>query len=511
MPRANSDRSSSDLHDRDFGPYRLVRRLGIGGMAETFEAVRTGPGGFTQRVCLKLVLPFFRDDETFVELFQREARLAAKLRHSNIVGVIDFGEVSGTSYMALELIDGADLDAVLEAQEGRRLSHEHVALLAQELAAALDHAHNPPRETDSDGAEIGAIVHRDISPSNVLISRRGEVLLTDFGVAKAVTGTSRKQSAVKGKVPYMSPEQLRAGPIDGRADVFALGVVLYEALSGQRPYEGGNDPATIMLILQGEHPSLPALVPEAPARLCALIERLIDPDPDARPASAAALVELLDEFAPSPKAQRDLGRLVTALAPEIESEPLAKQKAPAKPIPRVEATQRGLGPIEPGGLGRSGVVGRDPTQPWRDDPGAPVDLAHEGPPKVSPARRESRRLRWGIALIIVGVVGVALALWQRGRAPQIAIPPPQVPTAPTPAPAPEPETEKEIAQPTTFDKGANTSARPTRAKPAKPRKGTGAAPQTPQNERSAVSPSRRGAAARMRAKAREASESSSPR
>ena len=316
MAKADFDTSPSDLLGKDFGPYRIVRRLGVGGMAETFEAIRRGPSGFTQRVCLKLVLPFFRDDDDFLMLFEREAKLAAKLRHSNIVGVIDFGEIDGTSYMALELVDGADLQVLLEAQDGKRLPHEYVALVGHELAAGLEHAHNPPRDSGFDGTNVSAIVHRDISPSNVLISSHGEVLLTDFGVAKAVTGSSRKQSAVKGKIPYMSPEQLRAERVDGRADLFALGVVLFEALAGERPYDGAHDPATIMLILQGDHPSLEKLVPAAPPELCRVIESLINPDRDDRPQDAAALIDLLDEFVPSPRARRRLGKMVVEVRPE---------------------------------------------------------------------------------------------------------------------------------------------------------------------------------------------------
>ena len=213
MAQPDLDASANDLLGTEIGPYTLVRRLGMGGMAETFVAIRRGPSDFSQTVCLKLVLPFFREDEEFVRLFQREARLAAKLRHSNIVGVIDFGEIAGRSYMALELVDGVDLQVLLDAESGNRLSPEYVALLGHDLAAALDHAHNPPPEIDSAEARGAAIVHRDISPSNVLISRHGEIMLSDFGVAKAVTGTARQQSAVKGKIPYMSPEQLRLEPL----------------------------------------------------------------------------------------------------------------------------------------------------------------------------------------------------------------------------------------------------------------------------------------------------------
>jgi len=319
MAKPDLDASANDLLGTQIGPYTLVRRLGMGGMAETFVAIRRGPGGFTQRVCLKLVLPFFREDEEFVRLFQREARLAAKLRHSNIVGVIDFGEIAGRSYMALELVDGVDLQVLLDAESGNRLSPEYVALLGHDLAAALDHAHNPAPEIDAAGGRGVAIVHRDISPSNVLISRHGEIMLSDFGVAKAVTGTARQQSAVKGKIPYMSPEQLSLEPLDGRADLFGVGVVLYEALCGKRPYSGGHDPATILLILGGEHEPLASLAPGAPPELCALIDRLIEPDRDKRPQSAAALIELLDPFVPAPRVRRQLGKRVAELRPPEES------------------------------------------------------------------------------------------------------------------------------------------------------------------------------------------------
>ncbi|MBW2718180.1 MAG: serine/threonine protein kinase, partial [Deltaproteobacteria bacterium] len=368
MSKVRSQTSLSDVIGEDFGPYRLVRRLGVGGMAETFEAIRRGPSGFAQHVCLKLVLPFFRDNEDFVRLFEREARLAAKLRHSNIVGVIDFGEIDGTPYMALELVDGADLRVLLDAQDGTRLPHELVALFGHDLAAALEHAHAPGAGRDADGSEIDAIVHRDISPGNVLVSRRGEVLLSDFGVAKAISGTSRKQSAVKGKIPYMSPEQLRAEPLDGRADLFALGVVLFEALGGQRPYDGAHDPATIMLTLSGDHPSLHGLAPDAPPELCDVIESLLRPDRDERPESASVLIDLLDEFVPSQRARRKVGKLVAdcrAAEDRLSKKEALALAAPTKvtdPRPR----QGGTG-AEPTG-GAPSMAGATPL--GAQDPGS---------------------------------------------------------------------------------------------------------------------------------------------
>ena len=376
-----SETSLSDVLGAEFGPYKLVRRLGVGGMAETFVAVKSGPGGFTQRVCLKLVLPFFRDDEDFIRLFYREATLAAKLRHRNIVGVMDFGEFEGTPYMALELVDGLDLRGILDGQEGQKLPADYVTLFGLELAEALQHAHNPPSSVgiDAAGNQVHGIVHRDISPSNVLVSRQGEILLTDFGVAKAISDTSRKQSAVKGKIPYMSPEQLRAESPDGRADLFALGVVLFEALAGRRPFEGPHDPATIMLILKGEHPPLQSLAPDAPPGLCDVIERLINPDKEQRPATAGALIEALDEFAPSPRVRQNLGRLVRQLAEEAE------QKRSKKGSGRISAKTEVLPDADTG----DGAVAVAPTEPSSGvEPSTPSPVGHNEPAAVPVAPQQ---------------------------------------------------------------------------------------------------------------------------
>jgi serine/threonine protein kinase len=394
------------------GPYKLVSRLGGGGMAETFVAIRTGPGKFTQRVCLKLVLPFYREDEDFARLFEREARLAAKLRHSNIVGVIDFGDIDGISYMALELVDGLDLRALLDAQNDNRLPSDFVVLCGLAIAHALEHAHKP---LGGNGADDEGIVHRDISPSNVLISRRGEVLLTDFGVAKAISSTSRKQSAVKGKVPYMAPEYLRSEPLDGRADLFALGVVLFESLAGERPYEGEHDPAIIMRILKGEHPPLTKLAPEAPQGLCQIIERLLEPDRENRPPNATVVIEVLDEFAPSSKVRRRLGQQVTDLRDHAEQNPL-------KSASRSNPKQTEALPETPGQ--KTGKSGTREAQPAEQAVGAKPSLEVPGAPEPTPptfasgqtgTQAKSRRNLTLVALAAVlalgGVAAATAGLW----------------------------------------------------------------------------------------------------
>lgn len=434
MEKAGFDSSYGEPSRKTFGPYTLVRRLGVGGMAETYEAIRTGPGDFTQRVCLKLVLPFFRDREDFLTLFKREARLAAKLRHSNVVGVIDFGEADGITYIALELVDGADLATLLDAQPGSRISPEHVALVGHDIAAALEHAHDPRRDGSADEAADNAIIHRDISPSNVLVSLRGEILLTDFGVAKAITGTARQQSAVKGKVPYMSPEQLRSEKLDGRADLFALGVVMYESLAGHRPFQAEHDPGTIMQILSGDRRPLLEAAPETPPGLAAVIEQLLEPDRDARPKSASALLDMLDPYVPSPRERRELGKVVSVVRESLPS------IIPSNPV-------SGSGPTEASGEPSAGGSGVTPAQGALADPEpAPT------PAEPRPAARAKSRRGWiagVVALAVAAGVGLALNRAEQAGAPatspdpqEVAAPETTEPvvTAPEAPPSPAPDT-----------------------------------------------------------------------
>ena len=300
---------STEKFSGQFGEFQITRRLGVGGMAETFEALRLGIGGFEQRVCLKRVLPAFSQDAEFVRQFQREARLAATLRHSNIVGVIDFGTEDGTHYMALELVDGIDLRALLAQQPENRLSAEQVALIGIDLAYALDYAHNIEQSTDESG--VKSIVHRDVSPANVLISRAGEIKLADFGIAKAMnTAAATASQAIKGKIPYMAPEQMRGEAIDGRADLFSLGVLLFEAAAGVRPFGGTHDVEVMTRILDGDRLSLQKLAPHLPQALCSAIENLLDSDPDQRTPNADALLDELATTAPSPQVRRELARWV---------------------------------------------------------------------------------------------------------------------------------------------------------------------------------------------------------
>jgi eukaryotic-like serine/threonine-protein kinase len=291
-----------------FGPYRCVRKLGSGGMAETWLAVQHGEAGFEQRVCLKLIHEPLRNSDDFGNLFMREAAIAASLRHSNIVGVIDASP--GEGCMALELVEGTDLRTLLAHAASHQLAPDLCAFVAVELCKALHYAHTRTR-----AGEFAGVVHRDISPANVLVSYAGEVKLADFGIAKAIRATGDVSSGLRGKLVYMSPEQLTGRPLDARSDLFSLGILLFEAASGRRPFDGSSDAETCQRILEGRLEALARVAPHVPAGLADIVQTLLQHDPELRFESAAATIAALVECAPGATAYRELGRLAKQARP----------------------------------------------------------------------------------------------------------------------------------------------------------------------------------------------------
>jgi eukaryotic-like serine/threonine-protein kinase len=297
----------ASLPDR-LGPFELQRRLGAGGMAETFVAMRRGPAGFEQRVCIKRILPAYESDQDFVSSFLTEARTSASLRHANIVQVLDFGEHEGSHYLALELIEGLDLRALV--QRDALLDAELVVLVAAEVASALAYAH----AADDDHPQV---IHRDISPSNVLVSRNGEVKLTDFGIARVVGGSMNTASGViKGKIPYMPPEYIDGGTFDGRGDLFALGVMMFELLHGFRPFDGDSELDTLRRIAAGDRK--PFTASAGPAVL-ACVERLLAKDPAKRYADAREFLDALPTVH-THRARKRLAELVRARTSRVPGE-----------------------------------------------------------------------------------------------------------------------------------------------------------------------------------------------
>ncbi len=291
------------------GRYQLVRRLGRGGMAEVFLAKATREGGFEKQLVLKLILPAFADDPRFVELFFREARIAAQLNHPNIVQVFDFGTAGDEHFLAMELVDGLSLRELYRAAWGadRPIPIPIALKIIAHLCSALQYAHEPPR----------SFVHRDLSPDNVLLSRAGAVKLSDFGLARAVDATH--STSLRGKQGYVAPELMSGeGRCDHRADLFSLGVVMFEALTGRRPFAGATDLAVMQATLYAQAPSLQKLRPECGDGVDALVQRLLAKHPDQRVQSAREALEAVEsELAAFPPVRpSDLARYFAACAPK---------------------------------------------------------------------------------------------------------------------------------------------------------------------------------------------------
>jgi serine/threonine protein kinase len=257
--------------------YRVVDRLEAGGMAEVFRGEALSVQGFKKQVAIKRVLPHLAQNKNFIAMFLDEARLGARLSHANIVTVFDIGAADNTYFIVMEFVDGCNLKAIIEhyRQMGRRLPVKESIYITMETCRGLGYAHDI---TDDDGALLH-IVHRDVSPPNVLISKRGEIKVTDFGLAKATTQLEKTDpGVVKGKFSYLSPEAAQGEPIDARADIFALGIVLWEMLAGRRLFLGETDYQTVKLVQQANVPSLTRLNPEVDAELEGIVMRALARD-----------------------------------------------------------------------------------------------------------------------------------------------------------------------------------------------------------------------------------------
>ena len=276
---------------RALGRYELLRPLARGGMAEVYLARRKA-AGVEKWLVVKRIRAQLSGDVRFLDLFVREARLSMSLTHQNIVPVFDFGRIDDQVFLAMERVEGKDLGSSLARAGDRRLPPLVAAFIAAECCQALDYAH---RRKSPEGAALG-IVHRDVTPRNVLLSWSGEVKLTDFGIAALAGDATTK---LIGTPAYMAPEQARGEPLDARADVYALGLVLRELLTGERARPGAERDATLAAAKTGE------LVPWTagiPAALVAIVDRAASPAAEARFADARAMLQELDDFSVAERA-----------------------------------------------------------------------------------------------------------------------------------------------------------------------------------------------------------------
>jgi serine/threonine protein kinase len=319
--------------DDRFGPYELIDRVAIGGMAEVFKAKRAGVEGFEKVVAVKRILPHLSDNKEFLDMFVDEAKMVAGLAHPNIAQIFDLGKIEKSYYIAMEYVHGRDLRTIMRRarEKGLRMPLDLSLRVVSEVCAALEYAH---RKKDDRGRPM-EIVHRDVSPQNILLSFEGDVKLVDFGIAKAATKASiTDRGALRGKLLYMSPEQAWGRPIDRRSDVFSLGVVLYEMVTETKPFIGAGTELTILeLVRQCVITPAREINPRVPEALDRVIMKALAREPDERYQDAGQMQRGLERFLRErpPVTARDLARFLELLFDRSEREEAGDEHPAGQP------------------------------------------------------------------------------------------------------------------------------------------------------------------------------------
>lgn len=314
------------------GRYELLARVGAGGMAEVFRAIDLAPGASPEPLVIKTILPHLAADPEFQTMFINEARLTARFDHPNVVKVRDLGRIDGALFLAMELVDGCDLSRMLRHLETQQRTLPLFDTL-QVTVGVLRGLHYAHTFAGPDGKSLG-IVHRDVSPGNVLLTRAGVAKITDFGIAHATDATNDKTSAgtLKGKLRYMPPEQLLHGPMDARTDVFAVGMMLHLMLAGQHLFEGFGDMEIVDAIRSGGFLPPSAFNLTVPPELDAITEKATLPDPNKRFQSAAEFATALERFANARMSLRTntLPKEIAAIVPAASTDEKSRSGSQSK-------------------------------------------------------------------------------------------------------------------------------------------------------------------------------------
>jgi serine/threonine protein kinase len=319
-PRSQRSARSAPKADHIFGPYRLLEKIATGGMAEVYRAKRTGVEGFEKILAVKRILNHLSDNQEFVEMFVNEAKIVAGLAHPNIVQIFDLGRIGKAYFIAMEYVHGRDLRTIIRRtqERGMRIPLDLSVLIVSRVCQALEYAH---RKRDDDGRAL-LIVHRDVSPQNVLISFEGEVKLTDFGIARAAAKARTTDSgALRGKLLYMSPEQAWGKPMDRRSDIFSLGLIFYEMLTEQKPFMGGSQAGILEVVRQCDIATPTMFNPRIPDRIERIVLKALARDPESRYQETGEMYKDLDRVLyerPQPPTMAELARFMAVLFDEQE-------------------------------------------------------------------------------------------------------------------------------------------------------------------------------------------------
>jgi serine/threonine-protein kinase len=425
------------------GKYVIRRKLAEGGMAEIYLATFRGPGGFEKEVVIKRIRSFLATDPSFVDMFITEARVASRLNHANLVQIFDFDKHEDTYYLAMEYVRGHSLWDLRERANKMSTGIAPIlaAHIAAELARGLHYAH---RLTDRTGKPLG-LVHRDVTPHNVLLSYDGAVKLTDFGVAKA--GSSQSTSGMlKGKFAYMSPEQARGDEVDAKTDIFAVGILLWEMLTDSKLFEGDSDVALLRAVQTAEISPPSSKNKNLPLQLDDIVLKALNRDPAERYPTAEALERALAQFVlghAKSLEDTDSGAFLRELFPNE----LAASEAPRESTSSMEQT-----PLRERTAVMNGAAGRREHWPRPGEAKAPADeedlegKTHQLPrPSLEPSllsrtldgkkgaakRGRGRRALIGLGslLVLSLAFGVGIRIWQLQRSGQLQTAPPAVPPA----------------------------------------------------------------------------------
>jgi serine/threonine protein kinase len=418
-----------------FGHYYLLERIAVGGMAEIFKAKQVGVRGFEKIIVIKKILQHLSEDPEFVEMFEDEAKIAARLTQANIVQIYELGEVDGTLYIAMEYIEGRNLRDITRAASGKglHLPVEQCVMIMTEVLKGLDYAH---RKTDSSGVPL-SIIHRDMSPQNIILSYEGEVKILDFGIAKAASKISKTEAGVlKGKFSYMSPEQASGKMIAQTSDIYACGVILHELLTSDRLFRAKTDIETLERVKEGKVLPPSEKNDQIPPELDAIALKALTKDPAHRYQTAGEMLTDLTRLAYEKKysfGSQDLTAFMNILFEEdIADEKRRLQRAlsevPASPSQIIQNARTHIAFKAP-------MISGDPKQ--NDANAETFQKENTGSAQVERTRFQPRKL-FRVAAITVILLFVGFLIWPKRPLPQIPeknIPSDSSPTENTAAPS----------------------------------------------------------------------------
>jgi serine/threonine protein kinase len=399
-----------------FGPYQLLRPLGSGGMADVFLAQSGGGvGGFERLLCIKCIRKERAGDRDFIRLLVEEAKIVSYIIHPNVAQVFDLGCVDDRYYIAMEYVEGVDAFAVLQAavERGIHVPVLAAALIVRELVNGLAAAHG---QVDAEGRPLG-VIHRDISPHNVLVSFDGDVKIIDFGVARAaLRATATQAGVIKGKYNYLSPEQARGGELDHRTDIFSAGIVLFELLAGEPLYPGDQIAELLDQTRRAKIPAMRRFRNDVPKPLLAILTRALERDVDQRYPTAQAFAADLDAFLAqhgSGYSRADLAALLVWLVKTPDG------KAKYGPESRPSAFPSGARSVDDLEAAPTRVANLDDIRVRREARAAGFEVPPT-PIAEPPPRHLGRFALAALVAVLVGVLGGALALTRCDDAPEAA-------------------------------------------------------------------------------------------